>query len=193
MRAVIEMFDADEDETMDLEEFRPFYEAVADGSIQWPYLTPPQTCWSNDRFPKPIFDRGGWPYNCEYYDDPDNAWACGYYDDYDFKANEVCCGCGGGCDCDPALATCGCNSYLRAPTPVSEEPSEEACDCSDTQSDTQESEHMPSPEPDEIWAICDVDQNTTGYLDANEIPTCYSTICGMACTNEGECDCMSHD
>jgi hypothetical protein len=42
----------------------------------------------------------------------------------------------------------------------------------------------PTPTPDtveEIFALCDVDPSTVGYLDATEIPVCYSTICAHMC------------
>ena len=32
-----------------------------------------------------------------------------------------------------------------------------------------------------IFALCDVDPLTEGFLDATEIPVCYSTICSHMC------------
>jgi len=116
-------------------------------------------CWSNDQFPVPIFDRDGDPWNCSYYDNPVNAGNCGNFDDDDFIASEVCCGCGGGCDCDPALGPelCGCNADEDADGDADEDADEDADD------DTQ-------PEPDlPLVDFNTHDLNGDGWLDGTEI------------------------
>lgn len=71
---------------------------------------PPQTCWHTN------FDANG---NAgidgigDSYGDPcgkpyQQGW-CGGYDTDTFQSNDMCCECGGGCDCDPTLPDCHCN------------------------------------------------------------------------------------
>jgi len=82
---------------------------------------PAQTCWSNDANGT-LFDRDGSPYNCSYYDTPGNEGGCGQYDDDDFIANDLCCGCDGGCACDPNDVACACGGDDDQPVPDPEEP-----------------------------------------------------------------------
>ena len=56
------------------------------------HLPPPrETCRNTDNGE---VDSSGDP--CTWYDDVNNQWQCGYHDDDNFRANEMCCACGGG-------------------------------------------------------------------------------------------------
>ena len=61
---------------------------------EWPPVAPPTVCDNN---PNGFTDSVG--DGCDWYDN--NSGSCGYYDTADFKANEMCCSCGGGLLPDP--------------------------------------------------------------------------------------------
>ena len=64
-----------------------------------------QTCWDND-MNGTLFDADGDPYNCSWYNQ--HPADCGNYNDEDFQSELMCCGCQGGCTCDPNEANCSC-------------------------------------------------------------------------------------
>ena len=62
------------------------------------------TCYDFDEYVTHFTDTRG--NDCDWY--WGREWRCGDFDDRNFVADNYCCACGGGCDCDPNDQDCCC-------------------------------------------------------------------------------------
>ena len=123
-----------------------------------PTPDPEPVCYDNDENGT-LYDRDGYPYNCSAYTTSPSY--CGNYDDDDFVSQEICCACGGGCDCDPNDADCDCN------------------DDGEDGDDEGEDEVDPTPEPLEPHEVAfnALDLNTNAALNATELEVFWLANC----------------
>lgn len=162
--AIIEMFDADNSGTMCFDEFANFFNQVNDGTIVWPEEDEEEVVPDeDDDMPTP---------------DEDDDMPTPDEDDEMPTPDE---------DDDMPTPDEDDKDDEEFPNPIPDEDDDMPTPDEDDDMPTpDEDDEFPNPIPtpdtvESIFALCDVDPATVGYLDATEIPVCYSTICGHMC------------